>query len=536
MKSYDPLLIDTGRGSSVFYNKRHLYNPREPIERAVLRAKQIQLQTDTLYILNSPLLFYGVSEIIENLPSGSHIICFEISESLYRLSKDNIPDSILESKILTFISSTNKNNIYSRINDLGIWNFRRVKAINLSGGYSLHSEEYKNILEHIDNSIQDYWKNRMTLVHMAPLWIKNIFLNLLKLNNKKDIPLTNIFPNTNCPVLVAGAGESLENSIGFIKKQRNYIKILAVDTAVSTLLENGINPDYIVAVDAQIYNLYDFYKVKNMNIPLFFDITGYPGILSVLKGNITAFISNFANTKLLDRLEKYKLLPKRLPALGSVGITALHIALEITENTVFFTGLDFSYKIGKSHANGSPGHFLTLSTTNRFKPLEQPELYYSRPLIHTKDKHGNPCITDLILSSYAKLKVSTFKENNRLKDIGIGGLYNGSNFQNTSEITSINNSKCQNFSFPKQTTSLTDNYKTFISNELKLLKKAYSETFQYLSKQESNSVELITLLKEVDYIYIHFPDKSPYPSLDSGYLKRILVSCGYYINILERCL
>jgi len=534
MENNDPLLIDTGRGFSVFYKKRHLYNSIDPKLRAVLRAEQTQLQTDTLYIINSPLLFYGVSEILSKLPSGSHIICFELSQSLYKLSKNNIPENIFKSEFLTFIDSTNTDVIYDKIKNLGIWNFRRVKAVNLSGGYALHAGDYKYIIENIDNNIQEYWKNRITLIHMAPLWIKNILLNLFKFHKEKRLPTSYIFPKTNCPILVAGAGESLERSIDFIKKQRKFFKVLAVDTAVSTLLENGIEPDYIVAVDAQIYNFYDFFKVRDKHIPLFFDISGYPGILSVLKGNVTAFISNFANTKLLDRLEKYKLLPKRLPALGSVGITALYIALETSSNNVFFTGLDFSYKIGKSHANGSPGHFLNLSTTNRLKPLEQPGIYYLRPLIHTKDKRGNPCISDLILSSYSKLKASTFKENKRLKDIGIGGLYNGSEFQNTSEISLIHNCKSQDDPISKQNSSFPGNYQTFISNELELLKKLYSETFQYLSAKETNSENLIKLLKEADYIYIHFPDKSPNPTLEPGYLKRILVSCGYYINILER--
>ncbi len=534
MKSHDPLLIDTGRGFSVLYNKRQLYNPKEPEPRAVLRAEQVQLQEDTLYIINSPLLFYGVSKITSKLPSGSHIICFELSQDLYKLSKNNIPDNILQLDSISFINSTNKDDIYDKIKKLGIWNFRRVRAINLSGGYALNSIEYKSILEHIDNNIQEYWKNRMTLVHMAPLWIKNIFINLSKLYKEKNIPTFTTFPKTDCPIIVAGAGESLENSISFIKKNRSNFKIIAVDTAVSVLLENEIEPDYIVAVDAQIYNLYDFYNVKDKNIPLFFDITGYPGILSILKSNVTTFISNFANTKLLDRLEKYKLLPKRLPALGSVGITALYIALETSSNYVFFTGLDFSYKIGKSHSNGSPRHFSELITSNRLNPLEQPGIYYSRPLIHTKDKKGNDCISDLILSSYANLKICTFRENKRLKDIGISGLYNGSEFQKTSEISISHNCSCQSISSNEQKTSFLENYQTFIRNELELLKNVYTKTFRYLSAKPDSSSELIQLLKEVDYIYIHFPDKRPYPILESGYLKRILVSCGYYINILER--
>ena len=97
MKNYDPLLIDTGRGFSVFYDKKYLYNVKDPERRAIIRAERVHLQEDTLYILNSPLLFYGISKIVSKLPLGSHIICFELSRVLYELSKDNIPNSILKS-------------------------------------------------------------------------------------------------------------------------------------------------------------------------------------------------------------------------------------------------------------------------------------------------------------------------------------------------------------------------------------------------------------------------------------------------------
>ena len=98
MKNNDPLLIDTGRGFSILYRERYLYSNTDPEKRAIMRAEKTVLQNSTLYILTSPLLFYGITEILSRLPDDSHIICFELSKNLLNLSKDHIPDVLLNSK------------------------------------------------------------------------------------------------------------------------------------------------------------------------------------------------------------------------------------------------------------------------------------------------------------------------------------------------------------------------------------------------------------------------------------------------------
>ncbi len=534
MKNNDPLLIDTGRGFSIFYREKYLYSSTEPERRAVIRAEKATLQHSTLYILTSPLLFYGVFEILSKLPDDSHIICIELSKDLHKLSKSHIPDLLSNSKLITLSNNTEPQNISTIVDKLGIWNFRRVKHINITGGYSLYSSEYKTIIKTIDNKIKEYWKNRMTLIHMGPLWIKNIFLNLYKIYQNTESLTLLPYPRINCPVLVTGAGESLEDSIEFIRKKRDSFKIMAVDTSITVLLENGIEPDYIIAVDAQIYNFYDFMKVKNKDIPLFFDLTGYPGIISVMDGNLHPFISNFTNTRLLNRLEYYKLLPAKLPALGSVGSTAIYLALKITNKDVFYTGLDFAYKIGKSHANGSPRNLTELARVNRLEPMEQPGIYYERPLIYNKDKSGNKCTSDLILTSYAELLSDNFQNNERLFDIGKTGLQSISNLLNTDNL--IFNDECTNedkFISDNSKISIS-NFREFCDNEIILLNKLYDSIYLYLSGKTKKYEIILELLKETDYIYLHFPDKSPEPTIDPGFLKRILISCGYYINILER--
>ena len=62
---------------------------------------------------------------------------------------------------------------------LGLFNFRRALLLPLSGGFGLQRERYTALFRFIEQEIQDYWQNKMTLIHMAPLWIKNIFTKTL---------------------------------------------------------------------------------------------------------------------------------------------------------------------------------------------------------------------------------------------------------------------------------------------------------------------------------------------------------------------
>ena len=54
--------------------------------------------------------------------------------------------------------------------------------------------------------------------------------------------------------LIAGAGPSLADNISYIQANRNKLIILAVNKAVKFLLQNGITPDFVVALDARNMN------------------------------------------------------------------------------------------------------------------------------------------------------------------------------------------------------------------------------------------------------------------------------------------
>lgn len=534
MNEENPLLVDTGRGFSVFYKNRNLYNTSEPRLSAEKRLISLKILPGTIVFIPSPLLFYGIDILMNKLPENSLVIAFELDSNLFSLQ--NTTGNNTYPRLHYIYNDTGK--ALQTISASGIWKYRRVILLTVSGGYALYKKEYTRIFETIEYTIKEYWQNRMTMIHMGPLWIKNIFINLNFLGSVPEKKIHWNFNGMACskPVLVVGAGESLEYCISDIKKHRESILILAVDTALSVLDLHHIKPDFIVAVDSQFYNFYDILGYKNSTLPLFFDLTCFPPIIRNFKGNLFPFISNFTETALIKRLISAVPNLSVLPPLGSVGITALYLALELTDGPVMYTGLDFSYSIGKSHANGTPVHIKELSVSGRLSPPGMFNLFFQRPFKRITDKNGKTRITNAILSSYAQVMGKSFKKHKRIFDLGKTGIVSvGIRKESISDILqpgSVQTEKSsfhteKNYEFPNE------KLKIFLKKEATLLSLVYSEIFSWLSEKKSNEEKILRLLHKTDYLYLHFPDQSPEPNITPDYLKRVLVSTGHYSNILR---
>ncbi|MCK5674666.1 MAG: hypothetical protein KAH95_14900, partial [Spirochaetales bacterium] len=124
-----------------------------------------------------------------------------------------------------------------------------------------------------------------------------------------------------------------------------------------------------------------------------------------------------------------------------------------------------------------------------------------------------------------------FGNTERLFDIGNHGLISGGEITKSANLSLYN--KCKETKYPEPAKGI-GSFTNFCRNELTVLTDLYNSVYEYLAGESENSKELLEFLKEADYLFLHFPDKSPEPTLDPGFLKRILVSCGYYINILKR--
>ena len=429
MSADEPLLEDTGRGFTVIYRGKNLYSSSEPREGARRRAAAARLQDRSLVLVPGLGLGYGLELLLEKLPAGSCLLGVETDARLYALTASFPPP-----RHPRFTLASGLQPAIRAARALGLHRFRRVQVVPLCGSYHLDRAGYDAVRAGLEEEIRQFWQNRITLAHMSRLWMRNLFTNLVTLASGSEAAEPQeragepqeraIAPAGTRPILVAGAGPSLEAALPRIARVRDQLTLLAVDTALPALA--GLSPDWVYALEGQHYNLEDFLPVRDPDLTLLCDLSSCPAVIRLFPRR-RAFATRFHPLALFDRLQSAGLLPPELPPLGSVGVTAVRAALSLTSGPVLLAGLDFCYPGGRTHARGAPSHHRALGACSRLAPLGMGifEALAARPRLQVAGKAGRRYSSDLVLRSYALQLRALAQSSGRLFDLGEEGLETG---------------------------------------------------------------------------------------------------------------
>jgi hypothetical protein len=407
MSADEPLLENTGRGFTVYYRNRSLYSSSEPREGARRRAAAARLADRALVLVPGLGLGYGLELLLQRLSAGSSLLCVETDASLWALAASFPPPRHPRLTVVFGLQAA-----IGAARELGLYRFRRVQLVPLCGSYHLDRAGYDAILGALEEEIRQFWQNRITLAHMSRLWLRNLFANLVALAGSVESPVPPDWASAlrglpgaqpgGRPILVAGAGPSLEAALPRIARVRDRLTLLAVDTALPVLADAGLPPDWVYALDAQHYNLEDFLPSRDPALLLLCDLSSCPAVIRLFPRR-AAFATRFAPLALFDRLQAAGLLPPELPPLGSVGVTAVQAALGLTLGPVLLAGLDFCYPGGRTHACGAPSHRRALTSCSRLAPPGSAafQALAARPRLQVAGKGGRRYPSDLVLRSYA---------------------------------------------------------------------------------------------------------------------------------------
>jgi hypothetical protein len=395
MDTEAPLLLQTEKGLTARIGNLFLYPPDDPLGYARRRALSAEIPPRTLVFVPSVGLGHGLPELLSRLPQTSSILCVEIDQRIMALAA---AAGLPKDPRLTIIRTESEAAAADVLAGMGTGSFRRVVNLPLSAGYRIGREIYSKIQAALASEIRAYWQNRMTLIGMGSLYVKNLFDNLPMLAGAGDFGSL----STENPVVVCGAGPSLDPCIPFLRKLRDRYLLVSVDTALPALAACALVPDLIVTLEAQHANLADFIPFRDSTIPVAADLISSPEVLRMSPGSLYFFSSSFAPIPLFDRLKQNGLLPFPIPALGSVGVAAVFVSARLTAGDVFLAGLDFSFPRGQIHARGTPSHLSMLSTSCRFRSVGQDAFasFLGRPRVRGIDKRGSSVVTDLTLRSY----------------------------------------------------------------------------------------------------------------------------------------
>ena len=552
---------------TVQYKNRFLYSKYNPEKSIISAIEKTTILPGTLVIIFSPCLFYGIETLAEKcgaeLGKSIFIVAVEAEEKLWQFSLEHNPefekipknalqffpnDSLDAQGINSFLqaisSSAAKKFTGLSLPPPGI--FRRAIRFDFSGGVFFHADFYAQFFSLIQNAIAQFWKNRITLVKLGRLFCTNIFKNLPRAAN--GIPFECLEKKIEMPILVLCAGESLEKTISKLKTFGEKIKdifIIAVDAAVAPLLSSEIKIDAVVANEAQIAIEKAYIGTKGaaaflQKRPILFcDLVSRHTIPRITNFPPCFFFSEFEKNNFCARLAEYGILPRKIPPLGSVGLSATYIATLLRKSDgipIFVSGLDFSFSCGKTHANGTMAYKARLLQNCRTVSCENYAAAFSHGTTMVSGKNGRAVFTTKIFLDYAALFHNFFSQAKNIFDCGEEGLDLG-----IARSNSIPFGK-KRFDFEKENycgkkNETKKNTIDFLQEE----RRALLTLADILSNGENaesrdNAIpydeQITRLLEEREYLYLHFPDGES-PKLKKNFLNRVRTQIDFFLKEID---
>ena len=549
------------RGFSVIYRDKTLLSRIDPVAQGERLAAAIPVKERTLYFCPSPVYGYGLSLFLARLQNelqqkNSAVLCIEADENLFKISEkafkelNGNADSSLYSntngslQVLALTNASTPESLCSFVQKTwGERVFRRVEVMRLTGGWQLYPELYDDLAGTLRRKIAREWSNAMTLIRLGRLYTRNMICNLASLPDSENI---NTFNFGSSPVLVLGAGLSLDpllNELSVLSGGKmsgpghRRFRIICVDTCIPALLDRQIIPDLAVILESQHWNLRDFTGARNQKIDAALDLSALPASTRVLGGKRFFFTTPWTELKLFGRLKDAGLLPESFVPLGSVGLSAVALALQLGSGPVFTGGIDFAYTLDSYHARSTPGYKDREKSQNRFRSILNAAAVAERSFT-TLSKTGIAVRSDPVMRNYQNLFAEEFGGNPRLMDISGPGLPLGIKTVSAGEAFAVlNGGKESGLNRPPVHPGMSgiqrEKIAAFVRQEIDAL-----EALKQIMTGEDGAglARMEELLDALDYLWAHFPDCAGRggcrpQGTDIGFLKRVRAEIEPFLKL-----
>ena len=528
-----PCVVAAKQGFSVSYNNRFLYSQYNPSKLIIEKINSLNNLPGTIFLCNSAILEYGILELYNKLPENCLMFLCEFDSNLYQLMKDSY-NKLLEKNKLSNVAILTPQELYSLPSIIHQTNYtfengfvftslgfyKRFVRIDFSAGTFFNQQLYNSLEEACVNSVKTFWANRVTLVKFGRKYSYNLFKNLQKID--KTVPIENFFYQIEKPIIVFGAGQTLEKDIKIISQNANKFCILCADTALQPLLKYNVVPDGVFLEEAQNVIKQAFLGTLKYNFHLFAGLSSIPELSEYIDiKKISYFTSLYTNANFLNNLQQNKLLPFANMPFGSVGITTMYYATKFRKNKnvpIYYYGLDFSYSAGFTHTKNTIAHILRLSKSNKINQVQNYNAAFSNVAI--KLSKDNSCFSTPVLLGYKNLFDNLFSLEPNI-------------IQNNVVIPENANKYDLQFNlFTKENSDKTLRYANYFEtqkNQLVRIKNLLTgaEKFEMPEQAEQMLTQLIT---SCDYLYLHFPDGWQFLYTQS-FLNRVRAEVDFFLKL-----
>lgn len=351
----------------------------------------------TVYIIFGLSNFKYVKELIKNVGKENVILLYEPDKNIFikSIEKTDIIDVINCDNAVLCINGINDELFGSFVAmvlaDYGL--MRLTKYCCMPNYDELYPEIWRDVIRNIKEKYESIILSRNTEILMATEFAKN------KVNNCKDIVrqytilelkskfelIENI---KDIPAILVAAGPSLDKNINEIKKAKGKAFIVAVDTALKSLLNNDIIPDVLITVDPHKPPIL-FMHTKFKDIPMVVcDCSNYE--LNLLHNekrfyfaDVNSYMSYIYREGTGNKLHSTE-------SGGSVANNAFSFINILGFKKIILVGLDLAYTDKKMH------------TTDAYGDSDDNLLKDNKKYFEVEDINGDMVYTEYNMNLYRK--------------------------------------------------------------------------------------------------------------------------------------
>ncbi len=305
--------------------------------------------------MNTVILMFGLGngifsrELIKKKKESDVLVIYEPSIEIfyYILQNFDITD-ILENAIIIVeeLNETKLNSILLELLD--------VKNIS-SQIWCIHpkyNEAYKKNLQKFMKSVKDINNHEIVLINtqknFGTRYITNILYNLRYLKNSNLVTDYAELLNTEVPAIVVAAGPSLGSNIEDLKRAKGKSYVFVVDRILDYILDQGVEPDFIVTVDP-IKPVEYFTKRTDLSIPLICKLESNWEVLEQHKGRKIISSCDYYIAKMYSELGQS---PIAIDTGNSVATVAFSTCMMLGFKKIILVGQDLAYDGELTHAGG----------------------------------------------------------------------------------------------------------------------------------------------------------------------------------------
>lgn len=376
-----------------FYPLNSLYNPENASKQWAKQFYRPEINE------NSVIIVFGIADgrsVLELSRKRKEctIIIYEPCQEIFwkAMECDEVAELAENDNICITVKGVNEEYFFHALQTvLNYSNYQLVVQSVLPNYLQLFKTEYQEMLEIYKSVIELIVFTRNTMI-LRGIEIQHNTYALTKdmMEQRSDVQLIDIIDKkkmNGLPAILVAAGPSLDKNVTQLKDIKNKAFIMVVDTALNTVLENGIVPDMTMSIDSR-KPLVLFKNDKFKDIPIALSMNSNK---DVVKLNTSKHFYEIDEEGYLKKLLEVNGKDSiQLPTGGSVATSALALLHEMGFKTIILVGQDLAYPGGVEHTAAAYGKGNDNVDTKK------------KDYIEVEDNYGNTVLTEANMNIYRK--------------------------------------------------------------------------------------------------------------------------------------